>query len=46
MTSLNTLCVACLVKEAEANHPELLELPDDIEICEKAAGYRNLLHLV
>lgn len=46
MTSLITLSVACFVKEAEANHPELLELPDDIEICEKAAGYASLLHLV
>lgn len=27
-----------ILEEAEANHPELLELPDDIEICEKAAG--------
>uniref|UniRef100_A0A8P4GP33 Inverted formin-2 n=1 Tax=Dicentrarchus labrax TaxID=13489 RepID=A0A8P4GP33_DICLA len=27
-----------ILEEAEANHPELLALPDDIEICEKAAG--------
>ncbi|XP_054469215.1 inverted formin-2-like [Anoplopoma fimbria] len=27
-----------ILEEAEANHPELLLLPDDIEICEKAAG--------
>lgn len=27
-----------ILEEAEANHPELLVLPDDIEICEKAAG--------
>ncbi|KAM6918070.1 inverted formin-2 [Lycodopsis pacificus] len=27
-----------LLEEADANHPELLALPDDIEICEKAAG--------
>ncbi|XP_078133777.1 inverted formin-2-like isoform X2 [Sander vitreus] len=27
-----------ILEEAEANHPELLTLPDDIEICEKAAG--------
>lgn len=25
-------------KEAEAHHPELLALPDEIEICHKAAG--------
>lgn len=34
--------MASFLKEAEAKHPELLELPDDIEICEKAAGYENL----
>uniref|UniRef100_A0AAQ5XP54 Inverted formin, FH2 and WH2 domain containing n=1 Tax=Amphiprion ocellaris TaxID=80972 RepID=A0AAQ5XP54_AMPOC len=34
-----------ILEEAEANHPELLALPDDIEICEKAAGYRNLFHI-
>uniref|UniRef100_UPI003AAB4E7D inverted formin-2-like n=1 Tax=Centroberyx gerrardi TaxID=166262 RepID=UPI003AAB4E7D len=27
-----------ILEEAELNHPELLALPDDIEICEKAAG--------
>ncbi|KAI9545616.1 hypothetical protein NQZ68_035021 [Dissostichus eleginoides] len=27
-----------ILEEAEVNHPELLALPDDIEICEKAAG--------
>ncbi|KAK2826200.1 hypothetical protein Q5P01_020414 [Channa striata] len=27
-----------ILEEAEANHPELLALPEDIEICEKAAG--------
>lgn len=27
-----------ILEEAEANHPELLALPDDIEICQKAAG--------
>lgn len=27
-----------ILEEAEAHHPELLALPDDIEICEKAAG--------
>ncbi|XP_068577694.1 inverted formin-2 isoform X2 [Cebidichthys violaceus] len=27
-----------ILEEADANHPELLALPDDIEICEKAAG--------
>ncbi|XP_033970604.1 inverted formin-2 isoform X2 [Trematomus bernacchii] len=27
-----------ILEEAEENHPELLALPDDIEICEKAAG--------
>lgn len=32
---------ACFFKEAEANHPELLALPDEIEICDKAAGYNN-----
>lgn len=26
-------------QEAELNHPELLNLPDDIESCEKAAGW-------
>lgn len=31
----------CFFKEAEANHPELLALPDEIEICDKAAGYNN-----
>lgn len=39
MTCLITSCVACVAKEAEANHPELLALPDDIELCDKAAGY-------
>jgi len=34
--------VACFAKEAEVNHPELLALPDDVEICQKAAGYGNL----
>lgn len=29
-------------KEAEENHPELLALPDEIQICQKAAGYRIL----
>lgn len=33
--------MTCL-QEAELNHPELLNLPDDIEICEKAAGYKTL----
>uniref|UniRef100_A0AAR2IKB0 Inverted formin, FH2 and WH2 domain containing n=1 Tax=Pygocentrus nattereri TaxID=42514 RepID=A0AAR2IKB0_PYGNA len=27
-----------ILEEAELNHPELLNLPDDIETCEKAAG--------
>ncbi|KAF3861122.1 hypothetical protein F7725_001377, partial [Dissostichus mawsoni] len=27
-----------ILEEAEVNHPELLALPDDIEICENAAG--------
>ncbi|XP_030575302.1 inverted formin-2 isoform X2 [Archocentrus centrarchus] len=27
-----------ILEEAEANHPELLALPDDISICAKAAG--------
>ncbi|KAF7665026.1 hypothetical protein LDENG_00158400 [Lucifuga dentata] len=27
-----------ILEEAEANHPELLALPDEIQICEKAAG--------
>ncbi|XP_032357033.1 inverted formin-2 isoform X5 [Etheostoma spectabile] len=27
-----------ILEKAEANHPELLTLPDDLEICEKAAG--------
>lgn len=27
-----------ILEEAEVKHPELLALPDDIEICEKAAG--------
>ncbi|XP_039993114.1 inverted formin-2-like isoform X2 [Xiphias gladius] len=27
-----------ILEEAEANHPELLALPDDIALCEKAAG--------
>ncbi|XP_029531181.1 inverted formin-2-like isoform X2 [Oncorhynchus nerka] len=27
-----------ILEEVELNHPELLYLPDDIEICEKAAG--------
>ncbi|XP_026167593.1 inverted formin-2 isoform X2 [Mastacembelus armatus] len=27
-----------ILEEAEMNHPELLTLPEDIEICEKAAG--------
>ncbi|XP_075963774.1 inverted formin-2-like isoform X1 [Anarhichas minor] len=27
-----------ILEEADASHPELLALPDDIEICEKAAG--------
>uniref|UniRef100_A0AAX7SIZ3 Inverted formin, FH2 and WH2 domain containing n=1 Tax=Astatotilapia calliptera TaxID=8154 RepID=A0AAX7SIZ3_ASTCA len=27
-----------ILEEAEANHPELLALPDEIAICEKAAG--------
>ncbi|XP_033967739.1 inverted formin-2 isoform X4 [Pseudochaenichthys georgianus] len=27
-----------ILEEVEVNHPELLALPDDIEICEKAAG--------
>ncbi|MCI4382842.1 hypothetical protein PGIGA_G00019360 [Pangasianodon gigas] len=27
-----------ILEEAELNHPELLNLPDDIESCEKAAG--------
>ncbi|XP_028251510.1 inverted formin-2-like isoform X2 [Parambassis ranga] len=27
-----------ILEEAEVNHPELLALPDDVEICEKAAG--------
>lgn len=25
-------------QEAEVHHPELLELPDEMEICQKAAG--------
>lgn len=28
-----------VAKEAEAHHPELLSLPDEVEICHKAAGY-------
>ena len=32
----------CFAQEAELNHPELLALPDDIEVCEKAARYNNL----
>uniref|UniRef100_A0A8C7G453 Inverted formin 2 n=1 Tax=Oncorhynchus kisutch TaxID=8019 RepID=A0A8C7G453_ONCKI len=31
-----------ILEETELNHPELLNLPDDIEICEKAAGYKTL----
>ncbi|XP_077411495.1 inverted formin-2-like isoform X4 [Vanacampus margaritifer] len=27
-----------ILEEAEVNHPELLALPEDIEICQKAAG--------
>ncbi|XP_072221100.1 inverted formin-2-like [Leuresthes tenuis] len=27
-----------ILEEAEVNHPELLALPDDLEICQKAAG--------
>ncbi|KAL6105988.1 inf2 [Pungitius sinensis] len=27
-----------LLEEAEVNHPQLLSLPDEMEICEKAAG--------
>ncbi|XP_054474999.1 LOW QUALITY PROTEIN: inverted formin-2-like [Anoplopoma fimbria] len=27
-----------ILQEAEQNHPDLLNLPDDLEICEKAAG--------
>ncbi|KAM9338801.1 inverted formin-2-like [Symphorus nematophorus] len=27
-----------ILQEAEKNHPDLLNLPDDLEICEKAAG--------
>lgn len=27
-----------ILEEAEAHHPELLALPDDLEICDKAAG--------
>ncbi|XP_078130467.1 inverted formin-2-like isoform X2 [Sander vitreus] len=27
-----------ILEEAEQNHPDLLNLPDDLEICEKAAG--------
>ncbi|KAM9787257.1 inverted formin-2 isoform X1 [Syngnathus typhle] len=27
-----------ILEEAEVSHPELLELPEDIEICQKAAG--------
>ncbi|KAI3364695.1 hypothetical protein L3Q82_011473, partial [Scortum barcoo] len=27
-----------ILEEAEQNHPDLLHLPDDLEICEKAAG--------
>ncbi|KAL0969179.1 hypothetical protein UPYG_G00223530 [Umbra pygmaea] len=30
-----------ILEEAELNHPELLDLPDDIEICEKAAGINH-----
>uniref|UniRef100_A0A7N9AR80 Inverted formin 2 n=1 Tax=Mastacembelus armatus TaxID=205130 RepID=A0A7N9AR80_9TELE len=33
-----------ILEEAEMNHPELLTLPEDIEICEKAAGYRKISH--
>nr|XP_020470190.1 inverted formin-2 isoform X2 [Monopterus albus] len=29
-----------ILEEAEAKHPELLALPEDIEICEKAAGVK------
>ncbi|KAG5857625.1 hypothetical protein ANANG_G00021410 [Anguilla anguilla] len=29
-----------ILEEAEKNHPDLLNLPDDIEICEKAAGVK------
>ena len=35
-THLNVIWL--ILKEAELNHPDLLALPDDIEICEKAAG--------
>lgn len=31
--------VVFVPKEAEAHHPELLALPEEIEICHKAAGY-------
>ncbi|XP_049446283.1 inverted formin-2-like isoform X1 [Epinephelus fuscoguttatus] len=27
-----------ILEEAEQNHPDLMNLPDDLEICEKAAG--------
>ncbi|XP_062325911.1 inverted formin-2-like [Osmerus eperlanus] len=27
-----------ILEEAEQNHPEILQLPDDIEVCENAAG--------
>ncbi|XP_030260173.1 inverted formin-2-like [Sparus aurata] len=28
-----------ILEEVEQNHPDLLNLPDDLEICEKAAGF-------
>ncbi|XP_056261221.1 inverted formin-2-like isoform X2 [Seriola aureovittata] len=28
-----------ILQEVEENHPDLLNLPDDLEICEKAAGF-------
>lgn len=37
--------VASFAKEAETNHPELLALPDELDICTKAAGYKNLSDL-
>uniref|UniRef100_A0A4W5QVR6 Inverted formin 2 n=1 Tax=Hucho hucho TaxID=62062 RepID=A0A4W5QVR6_9TELE len=33
-----------ILQEAEQNHDDLLNLPDDLEICEKAAGYWEKLY--
>ncbi|TNM95562.1 hypothetical protein fugu_016645 [Takifugu bimaculatus] len=40
-TKANKSCITLLhhiLEEAEAHHPELLELPEEMEICHKAAG--------